>query len=116
MSASVKTILLLLLSNIFMLTAWYLHLKIKFLDGKPFFIAALFSWAIAFFEYQVHIPANRIGIDAFSLHQLQILQITISLVMFIPFSMLVMDKKFNWDYVFASILLIFASYFIFRAK
>ena len=54
-----KTELLLVISNFFMLTAWYYHLK--HLNDKPWYIAAIVSWGIAFFEYSVHIPANRIG-------------------------------------------------------
>ena len=116
MSPGLKTILLLLVSNFFMLCAWYLHLNFKFLQGKPMFIAALMGWGIAFFEYQVHIPANRIGIEVYNLSQLQVLQITISLIMFIPFSIFVMNKRFDWDYVLASVFLVLASYFIFRSK
>jgi uncharacterized protein len=116
MSAYVSTILLLLVSNGFMLCAWYLHLNIKWLDNKAMVMASLLSWGIAFFEYQFHIPANRIGREVYSLEQLQIMQVGISLLMFIPFSMLVMKSSFKWDYVIATVLLIGAAYFIFRSK
>ena len=67
-----KTISLLTLSNIFMTFAWYAHLRD--LRGKPWIIAALISWAIAFFEYMIQLPANRAGYQVFNLGQLKILQ------------------------------------------
>lgn len=112
MSAGTRTVLLLIVSNVFMLSAWYFHLKQW--GHKPWYLAALFSWCIAFFEYTVHIPANRIGHTVFSLPQLQVLQIGMSLVMFIPFSYLVMQKSVSLDYLWASICLAAAAYFIFR--
>ncbi len=116
MSLAIKTILLLFFSNTFMLTAWYLHLKLKFLDERAAWVASVLSWGIAFFEYQFHIPANRIGSEVFNLPQLQIIQISMSLILFIPFSMIVMNKSFNFDYVIACALIILATYFIFRTK
>ncbi len=95
-----------------MLSAWYLHLR--FLNHKPWYIAAIVSWGIAFFEYTVHIPANRIGHTAMTLFQLQILQIGISLLLFIPFALFVMNQPFKTDYYWASICLVCAAYFIFR--
>lgn len=99
-----------------MLSAWYLHLNIKWFNNKAFFWAALFSWAIAFFEYQFHIPANRIGDKVFSLGQLQLLQVIISLIMFIPFSMFVLKKPWDSDYFIAMIFMCIGAYFIFRSK
>lgn len=107
-----QTILLLTVSNIFMLTAWYLHLR--FLGSKVWIVAALASWGIAFFEYLVHIPANRIGHAELSLSQLQIIQIGMSLLMFIPFSMIVMKTPVKLDYVWAALCLAGAAYFVFR--
>ena len=112
MSATVKTISLLTISNIFMLCAWYLHLK--YLKGKAWYIASLLSWGIAFFEYTVHIPANRIGHTELSLSQLQVLQIGMSLLIFIPFSVFIMNRPVKLDYLWASACLVGASYFIFR--
>lgn len=112
MSVAVKTILLLVVSNVFMLTAWYFHLK--HLNHKVWIIASLFSWGIAFFEYLVHIPANRIGHQVFSLSQLQVIQIGMSLVMFIPFSIIIMKTPIKIDYIWASLCLAAAAYFIFR--
>lgn len=108
-----KTILLLAVSNIFMLTAWYFHLK--HLSGKPWYIAAYLSWGIAFLEYTVHIPANRIGSQVLSLSELQLLQVGMSLVIFIPFSIIVMGQPIKSDYIWAALCLSSAAYFIFRS-
>lgn len=107
-----QTVLLLTVSNLFMLTAWYFHLKS--LGSSHWFVAAIVSWSIAFFEYMVHIPANRIGYQEMTLAQLQILQISMSLVLFIPFAILVMDARLKLDYLWAALCLIGAAYFIFR--
>jgi len=112
MSVLTRTVLLLIVSNFFMLTAWYLHLNK--LGHKPWYIASLVSWGIAFFEYSVHIPANRIGHCELSLSQLQILQVGMSLFIFIPFSIFVMDHPIKLDYLCAATCLIGAAYFIFR--
>lgn len=107
-----KTILLLVISNLFMLTAWYYHLK--HLSDKPWYVAAYVSWGIAFFEYTVHIPANRIGHEELTLSQLQIMQVGMSLLLFIPFNLYVMGNPVNLDYLWASLCLAAAAYFIFR--
>ena len=112
MSVVTKTVLLLLVSNLFMLTAWYFHLRQW--SERPWYIASLLSWGIAAFEYSVHIPANRIGSAALSLGQLHILQIGISLLLFMPFAILVMRSPPRLDYVWATLCLIGAAYFIFR--
>ena len=112
MSVLTRTVLLLVVSNVFMLTAWYLHLKT--LNHKPWYIAALVSWGIAFFEYSVHIPANRIGSAELTLSQLQILQVGLSLLIFIPFTIFVMGNPIKMDYLFAAMCLLGAAYFIFR--
>ena len=107
-----KTIILLIFSNIFMLSAWYVHLKEW--NSKPWYIAALLSWGIAFFEYSVHIPANRIGSTVLTLSQLQILQVGMSLIIFIPFTIIVMKQPITTDYLVAGCFLLCAAYFIFR--
>ncbi len=107
-----QTILLLSASNCFMLTAWYLHLK--YLSEKPWYLAVLASWAIAFLEYNFHIPANRIGHAQFDLSQLQILQVGMSLLLFVPFSLVVMGTPVKLDYIWASLCLLGAAYFLFR--
>ena len=113
MSFFTRAILLLVISNFFMLTAWYLHLKT--LNHKPWYIAALASWGIAFFEYTVHIPANRIGHVVLTLSQLQILQVGMSLLIFIPFIVFIMGESIKMDYIWAAMCLGAAAYFIFRS-
>jgi uncharacterized protein (DUF486 family) len=112
MSVITKTVLLLVVSNLFMLTAWYFHLKA--LNDKPWYLASLASWGIAFFEYTVHIPANRIGHAELTLAQLQILQVGMSLLLFMPFALFVMKKPITLDYGLASLCLAGAAFFIFR--
>ena len=112
MSPLTRTVLLLVVSNLFMLTAWYFHLKT--LNHKPWYIASLVSWGIAFFEYSVHIPANRIGHTVLTLSQLQILQVGMSLLIFVPFTIFVMNEPIKLDYIWAAFCLLGAAYFIFR--
>lgn len=104
---------LLIMANVFMTIAWYGHLKN--LADKPWWIAALVSWAIALLEYSLQVPANRIGYAQFSLAQLKIMQEAITLVVFVPFAMLYMDQPFKLDFVWAGFCLIGAIYFIFRS-
>ena len=80
-----QTILLLTMSNVFMTFAWYAHLKE--LNHKPWIIAALVSWRIAFFEYMLQVPANRIGYSMLSVAQLKILQEVVTLTVFVPFAL-----------------------------
>jgi uncharacterized protein (DUF486 family) len=108
----VRTALLLAASNVFMTFAWYGHLK--YLDAKPWWIAALVSWGIALFEYLLQVPANRIGFTTLSLAQLKILQEVITLIVFAPFAVLVMGQTIRMNFVYAGICLLGAVYFIFR--
>ncbi|MFN7537401.1 MAG: DMT family protein [Burkholderiales bacterium] len=101
-----------ILSNIFMTFAWYAHLKE--LSSKPWWIAALVSWGIAFFEYMLQVPANRMGYSVFSLAQLKITQEVITLAVFIPFAVFYMHQPLKWDYLWAALCLLGAVYFIFR--
>jgi uncharacterized protein (DUF486 family) len=107
-----KTIGLLLLSNIFMTFAWYGHLKT--MNSKPLYIAILVSWGIAFFEYCLQVPANRTGYQFFSLAQLKIIQEVITLVVFVVFSIFYMKEKPQLNLLWAGLCLIGAVYFIFR--
>jgi uncharacterized protein (DUF486 family) len=104
---------LLVLSNFFMTAAWYAHLKD--LRGKPWIIAALLSWGIAFFEYMLQVPANRIGYEALTLPQLKILQEVITLAVFVPFAIVYMKAPIKLDYLWAAVCMCGAVYFIFRA-
>ena len=106
------TILLLTLSNVFMTFAWYGHLKD--LAHKPWFVAAVISWGIAFFEYMIQVPANRIGHTELSLTQLKIIQEVITLSVFVPFALLYMNQPIKLDYLWAALCLCGAVYFVFR--
>ena len=103
---------LLVASNVFMTFAWYAHLKD--LSAKPWWIAALASWGIALFEYLLQVPANRIGFAEMSLPQLKIMQEVITLVVFVPFAMLYMKQPIKLDYLWASLCMMGAVYFVFR--
>ncbi|MDL5048824.1 DMT family protein [Oscillatoria amoena NRMC-F 0135] len=116
------TIALLILSNAFMTLAWYGHLKfkeMKWSQGLPLFTIILISWGIAFFEYLLQVPANRIGFNAFggpfSLVQLKVIQEVITLVVFVGFSLLVFkNETFRLNHLIGFIFLILAVYFIFK--
>ncbi len=103
---------LLILSNVFMTFAWYAHLKD--FSAKPWWIAVFVSWGIAFFEYVLQVPANRIGYEHFSLGQLKIAQEVITLSVFIPFAVFYMGEPFKTDYLWAGLCLLGAVYFMFR--
>jgi len=107
-----KTVLLLVGSNIFMTFAWYAHLKDA--RSKPLIAAIVISWLIAFFEYSLQVPANRIGYGAFTLPQLKIIQEVIALTVFVPFAIFYMRVPITWNYFFAGICLFGAVFFIFR--
>jgi uncharacterized protein len=108
------TIGLLCCSNVFMTFAWYGHLKN--LASKPLVIAILVSWGIAFFEYVLQVPANRIGHQVMNVGQLKILQEVITLSVFVPFSFLYMKEKITLDYLWAGLCLLGAVFFLFRSK
>ena len=112
MSAIIRAILLLIISNTFMTFAWYAHLKN--LGHKPWIIAALVSWSIALFEYLFQVPANRIGYTTLSLSQLKIIQEVITLSVFIPFAILYMRQAWSWNYLWAAFCLLGAVFFMFR--
>ena len=112
-SVLVRTVVLLVLSNVFMTFAWYAHLRN--LSARPWYVAALLSWGIALFEYLLQVPANRIGYGVMSLGQLKILQEVITLAVFIPFAVLYMKQPVSWNYLWAGLCMVAAVYFIFRA-
>jgi len=114
MRVIVTTAFLLCCSNVFMTFAWYGHLKN--LCHKPWILAALVSWGIAFFEYMIQVPANRIGHEALNVGQLKILQEVITLAIFVPFSVLYMKEPLRWDYLWAGLCVLGAVFFIFREK
>lgn len=113
LSVPVQTVLLLTASNVFMTFAWYAHLKN--MADRPWWIAALVSWAVALFEYLLQVPANRIGHTQFSLAQLKIMQEVITLLVFAPFAVLYMGQPLKLDYLWAALCLVAAVYFVFRS-
>jgi uncharacterized protein (DUF486 family) len=110
--AVVLSAAMLVASNVFMTFAWYAHLR-NF-SAKPWWIAALASWGIALFEYLLQVPANRIGYTQLSLGQLKIMQEAITLVVFVPFAVLYMKQPLRLDYLWASLCILGAVYFVFR--
>ena len=107
-----RTVGLLILSNVFMTFAWYAHLKN--LSDKPWYIAALISWGIALFEYLLQVPANRIGYTTLSLGQLKIIQEAITLAVFVPFAVIYMKQPLRLDFLWAALCICGAVYFVFR--
>jgi uncharacterized protein (DUF486 family) len=112
MNALLSTILLLAASNVFMTFAWYGHLKN--LGHKPLIVAVVVSWGIAFFEYLIQVPANRIGFGQLSLPQLKMLQEVITLGVFVPFSVYYMQQPVRLDFLWAGLCLCGAVFFMFR--
>jgi uncharacterized protein len=106
----VRTILLLLGSNLFMTAAWYGHLKYR---GVALWKVVLISWGIAFFEYCLQVPANRLGYGQFSAFQLKIIQEVITLVVFLGFATLWLGERVRWNYGVALLLILAAVYFAF---
>lgn len=109
----VRTALLLVASNVFMTFAWYAHLRN--LRDRPLVIAILASWGIAFFEYALQVPANRLGFGSMSLPQLKVLQEVVTLLVFVPFAILYMKQPIKTDFLWAGLCLVGAVYFVFRA-
>ena len=116
------TILLLLAANVFMTLAWYGHLKLQSLqvigNTTPLIFVILLSWGIAFFEYCLQVPANRMGFlgngGPFNLMQLKIIQEVITLSVFIVFSVVAFHMQVKWNHVIAAFLMILAVYFVFK--
>ncbi len=108
------TVLLLSLSNVFITFAWYAHLKE--LNHRSWMVAALVSWGIAFFEYMLQVPANRIGHTVLSVAQLKILQEAITLTVFVPFAFFYLKEPLKLDYLWAGLCILGAVYFIFRSR
>jgi uncharacterized protein (DUF486 family) len=114
MQVLVQTVILLIVSNIFMTIAWYAHLKE--LNNKPWYIASLVSWCVALSEYLFQVPANRIGHSQFSVAKLKIIQEVITLTVFVPFSVLYLRERIRLDYLWAGLCLCGAVYFMFRGS
>ena len=112
MPVVVQTIVLLVCSNVFMTFAWYAHLRD--LRAKPLIVAVLASWGIAFFEYFLQVPANRIGFGTLELGQLKVMQEAITLAVFVPFAVFYMRQPLKLDFLWAGLCLLGAVYFTFR--
>ena len=108
-----KTIALLVFSNLFMTFAWYGHLKQQ---GVPLWKAILISWGIAFFEYTFQVPANRMGFHVLNVAQLKILQEVITLSVFVPFAIFYLKEPLKLDYLWAALCILAAVFFVFRSK
>lgn len=104
-------ILLLTAANVFMCFAWYWHLKI---EDKPIFLIILLSWGIAFFEYSIQVPANRMGYKFYTVGQLKVMQEVITMVVFAFFSVIYMKEKLTLDFLYAGLCLVGAVFFMFR--
>ena len=121
MSQGVYSILLLIVSNVFMTFAWYGHLKLqdaKLIDNWPLILVILFSWGIALFEYCAQGPANSLGFQGiggpFTLMQIKVIQEVITLVVFTLFSTLLFKgESLHWNHLAAFLCLILAVYFVF---
>ena len=121
LSKGLTTIGLLIVSNVFMTLAWYLHLKLqnmKLIALWPVWAVVLFSWSIALFEYSFQVPANRLGFEGnggpFSLLELKVIQEVITLTIFILFSMAAFGTKLAWNHSAAFICLVLAVWFAFQ--
>jgi uncharacterized protein len=112
-TAALQAAVLLVFSNLFMTYAWYGHLRD--LAHRPWYLVAVIAWGVAFFEYQLQVPANRIGYTALTLPQLKILQEVLSLAVFVPFSIYFMRAPVTLDFLWASLCILGAVFFIFRS-
>ena len=109
-SAAFIAPLLLLASNVFMTFAWYGHLKYR---SAPLTLAVLVSWGIAFFEYSLMVPANRIGISVYSAPQLKGMQEVITLLVFAGFSAWYLGQPLKWNHWAGFGLIVVAAWLIF---
>lgn len=111
MSASISTVVLLLLSNVFMTFAWYGHLKFK---SEALWKVVLISWGIAFFEYCLQVPANRIGHGEMSAVQLKTIQEVLTLIVFCGFSVWYLGEPIKWNHAAAFALIVLAVILVFQ--
>ncbi len=106
-----KIVLLLTLSNVFMTFAWYGHLR--FLERRSLWLVIPVSWGIAFFEYCLMVPANRMGYERFSGFQLKIMQEAITLTVFAVFAVAILRERLAWNHLVSFTLILLAVYFAF---
>ena len=110
MWSHIAPILLLVGSNVFMTFAWYGHLKFT---NRPLLLVILVSWAIAFFEYCLQVPANRIGYTVYNPAQLKTIQEIITLIVFMAFSIFWLGASIRWNHMVGFALIVVAAFFIF---
>ena len=110
LSPSVLTVLLLVLSNVFMTFAWYGHLKFK---SRALWLVIMVSWGIAFFEYCLQVPANRVGHGVYNAAQLKTIQEVITLGVFVAFSVWYLGEPIRWNHLAGFALIVGASFLIF---
>ena len=111
LSPKVLPILMLVASNVFMTFAWYGHLKFK---TSPLWIAVVASWGIAFFEYWLAVPANRIGHEVYSAAQLKTIQEVITLLVFAGFSVFWLKESLTWNHAVGFMLIAAGAAFVFK--
>ena len=108
---SVIPLAMLVASNVFMTFAWYGHLKFK---ESKLWLVILVSWGIAFFEYCLQVPANRLGNSYFSVAQLKVAQEVITLSVFAVFSVFYLKEELKWNYIVGFVFILFAVFFVFK--
>ena len=110
-SPRILPVLMLIASNVFMTFAWYGHLKFK---ASPIWLAVIASWMIAFFEYWLAVPANRIGSAVYSAAELKTMQEVITLVVFAAFSVLYLGERLTLNHAVGFAFIALGAWFIFR--
>lgn len=111
LSPKVFPVLMLIASNVFMTFAWYGHLKFK---AAPLYAAVIFSWLIAFFEYWLAVPANRVGHEVYSAAELKTMQEVITLSVFVIFSVFYLKEGITWNHAMGFALIAGGAALIFR--
>jgi uncharacterized protein (DUF486 family) len=111
LSPAVTPVILLILSNVFMTFAWYGHLKFK---STPIMLVLLASWGIAFVEYCLAVPANRIGHAVYSAAELKTMQEVITLMVFAGFSVLYLKEPLAWNHAVGFALIAAGAFFVFQ--
>ncbi|MCS6808560.1 MAG: DMT family protein [Bacteroidota bacterium] len=104
-------VVLLIVANVFMTAAWYWHLRFARGEHQSLAKLVLISWGIAFFEYCLQVPANRLGYRYFSATQLKIMQEAVSILVFLVFAIVVLHERLQWNYILAFTLIVLAVYF-----
>lgn len=104
-------LILLVAANVFMTVAWYWHLRFAKGEGQSLPKIIMISWGIAFFEYCLQVPANRMGYRYFNATQLKIIQEAVSIVVFLLFAVFVLEEHLQWNYVVSFLLIVLAVYF-----